>query len=119
MLAGVHRPPVRESGGPAEAGRGAALVAAGGHVGCVAAGPGRGLGYSGGEAGEVVRGVGDECLAVVVHRGGPYRPLVGMSGWNDRVVHEQLLRVRAQVSRASGAELGDEEIDAFDAVARA
>ncbi len=52
-------------------------------------------------------------------RGGPHRPLVGISGCNDRVVHEQPLRLRAQVSRASGAELGDEEIKAIDAVARA
>ncbi len=42
-----------------------------------------------------------------------------MSGCNDRVVHEQPLRLRAQVSRASGAELGDEEIDAIGAVVRA
>jgi len=53
------------------------------------------------------------------YRGGPHRPLVGMSGCNDRVTHEQPLRLRAQVSNVSVAELGDEEIKAIDAVARA
>ncbi len=53
------------------------------------------------------------------HRGGPHGPLVGMSGCHDRVVHEQPLRLRAQVSRASGAELGDEEINSIGFVAGA